>query len=96
MSQLPTDCINDIFGYLEDDNITLRSCLLVNHLWCEVAVRILWRNDWNYSTTNFRTLIACLPNGSKEILHKNGIIIMVFLTLPRSNHFGWQCQKLLG
>ena len=38
MSQLPTDCINDIFEYLEDDNITLRSCLLVNHLWCEVGL----------------------------------------------------------
>ena len=77
MSQLPADCINDIF----DDNITLRSCLLVNRLWCKVAVRILWRDVFNYSTTNFNTLIACLPNESKEILIENGIII----STPTSN-----------
>src|ERR1051325_8528038 len=82
MSQLPTDCINDIFEYLEDDNITLRSCLLVNHLWCEVAVRILWRNVWNYSTTNFSTLIASLPNESKEILLDSGIVISTSTSKP--------------
>src|SRR5256886_17663078 len=69
MSQLPSDCLNEIFEYLEDDKVTLRSCLLVNHLWCEVSVRILWR-----SIRNYNTLIACLPNKSKEILYKEGII----------------------
>ena len=43
MSQLPADFINEIFEYLDDDKITLYSCLLVNRLWCEVSVRILWR-----------------------------------------------------
>jgi len=38
-------------------------------------VRIFWRNVWNYSISNFSTLIACLPNESKEILYENGIII---------------------
>src|SRR5947209_1997084 len=70
MSQLPTDCLNEIFEYLEEDKVTLRSCLLVNRLWCEVSVRILWR-----SIRNYNTLIACLPDESKEILSKNGIII---------------------
>src|SRR5437764_13145513 len=58
---LPSDCLNEIFEYLEDDKVTLRSCLLVNHLWCEVSVRILWR-----SIRNYNTLIACLPNDSKK------------------------------
>ena len=70
MSQLPFDCLNEIFEYLEDDKVTLRSCLLVNHLWCEVSVRILWK-----SIRNYNTLIACLPNESKEILFKNGTIV---------------------
>jgi hypothetical protein len=30
---------------------------------------------WNYSNSYFRTLISCLPNESKEILLKNGIVI---------------------
>src|SRR3989442_1237794 len=69
-AQLPMDCLNEIFEFLEEDKITLCSCLLVNHLWCEVSVRILWRNVQNH-----RTLVACLPDESKEILYKNNIII---------------------
>src|ERR1044072_6889334 len=69
MSQLPVDCLNEIFEYLEEDKVTLRSCLLVNRFWCEVSVRILWRGIRNYNT-----LVTCLPNDSKEILTKIGII----------------------
>src|SRR5437773_8629083 len=92
MSQLPTDCLNDIFEYLKDDMVTLHSCLLVNHLWCEVSVRILWRDTLNYSISNFRTLIACLPNESKEILYKNGIII----STPKTSIFNYEsfCKVL--
>src|SRR5437868_5203813 len=72
MSQLFEDCFNEIFEYLEEDKVTLRSCLLVNRLWCEVSVRILWK-----SIRNYNTLIACIPNESKEILYQNGIITSV-------------------
>ena len=77
MSQLPSDCLNEIFEYLEEDIVTLRSCLLVNRLWCEVTVRILWRNIRNYDT-----LIACLPSESKENLHKGRIIISTSTSRP--------------
>src|SRR4051812_39196218 len=91
---LPIECLNEIFEYLENDEDTLSSCLLVNRLWCEIAVRILWRNVWNYNTTNFITLVACLPNESKEILHKNGIII----SAPTSNlpifNYATFCKEL--
>src|SRR5436305_2549943 len=70
MCQLPVDCLNEIFECLEEDKTTLQSCLLVNRLWCEVSVRILWK-----SVLNCNTLITCLLNESKEILHENGIII---------------------
>ena len=62
MSQLPTDCLNDIFEYLKDDMVTLHSCLLVNRLWCKVSVRVLWSDTWNCSTSNFSTLIAYLSS----------------------------------
>src|SRR5437016_2462626 len=70
MSQPYADCLNEIFECLEDDKFTLHSCILVNLLWCKVSMRILWRNNYNYST-----LISCLPNESKEILYENGIVI---------------------
>src|ERR1044071_6171458 len=80
MSQLSADCLNEIFEYLEKDKVTLRSCLLVNRLWCEVSVRILWRE-----IRNCNTLIACLPNESKEILSKEGIITST-LASPTFNY----------
>ena len=60
MSKLPADCLNGVFEYLEEDEATLRSCLLVNRLWCEVSVRILWR-----SIKNYNTLIAFQMNQKK-------------------------------
>src|SRR5687767_8396791 len=89
--QLPTDCLNEIIEHLEKDEISLKSCLLVNRLWCKVAVRILWRCIWNtrynlnekisrpYRThvplSILSTLISCLPNDSKNLLHEKGIFI---------------------
>src|SRR5205823_10012843 len=94
MSQLPTDCLNEIFEYLVDDKFTLYSCILVNRLWCEVSVRIFWRNVWNYSTSNFSTLIACLPNESKEVLDKNGIIISTPNSKPPMFNYATFCKIL--
>jgi hypothetical protein len=97
--QLPTECLNEIFENLvEEDNLTLYSCLLVNRFWCKIAVRILWRNILNFKGSHRRrsltlrrslrvvtsilsTLIACLPNESKELLYKNKI----FISTPTSN-----------
>src|SRR3954471_21106200 len=84
MSQLPVDCLNEIFQCLEEDKITLRSCLLVNRLWCEVSVRILWTSVWNYDT-----LIACLPNESKEILYRNRIITSTSTSKPLFNYIAF-------
>src|SRR6266496_2876153 len=94
MSQLLTDRLNDIFEYLEDDKVSLYSCILVNRLWCEVSVRIFWRNVLNYSTSNFSTLIACLPNDSKEILSKNGIIISTPTSKPPMFNYAAFCKIL--
>src|SRR5256886_10092881 len=89
MSQLPSDCLNEIFEYLKDDKVTLRSCLLVNRLWCEVSVRILWR-----SIRNYNTLIACLPNDSKEILSKNGIVTSTSASRPPMFNYASFCKIL--
>src|SRR6266542_3064246 len=66
-NQLPSDCLNEIFEHLED-KVTLHSCLLVDRLWCEVSVQILWKSIWNHNT-----LITCLLHESKEILYKSKI-----------------------
>ena len=93
--RLPVECLNEVFEYLEEDKVALHSCLLVNRLWCEISVRILWRDIWSFNDTVtledqlnlllqinkiISTLVACLPNESKDLLYKNGI----FITIPIS------------
>ncbi|RIA83583.1 hypothetical protein C1645_833603 [Glomus cerebriforme] len=105
--QLLTDCLNEIFEYLEDDKITLHSCLLVNRLYCEIAVRILWRNVWNFQyrihyepyrthvpLAIIRTLITCLPNESKDLLYKNGIFIVNPTHKPPLFNYASFCKVL--
>src|SRR5436190_3998814 len=106
MSQLPADCLNEIFEYLEDDKVTLHSCLFVNCIWCEVAVRILWRSGLKYDAKNlvedkervlralFTTLITCLPNESKGILHNNGIVISTSISKPPMFNYASFCKSL--
>ena len=83
--QLPADCLNEIFEYLENDKVALHSCLLVSRLWCEVSVRILWRNIWivnpvdhghrlKIESSILNTLIACLPSKSKNHLYEKEIL----------------------
>ena len=87
MSQLPADCLKEIFEFLEEDDDSLRSCLFVSRLWCEVSVEILWR-----SIRNYNTLIACLP---KEILDKNEMINNLILTSkPPTFNYAKFCKVL--
>ncbi|PKY41122.1 hypothetical protein RhiirA4_539367 [Rhizophagus irregularis] len=101
--QLPTDCLNDIFEYLEEDKFTLHSCLLANHLWCEISVRILWRNIWNFNyqqrssrvaSSILSTLIACLPDESKKLLCDNKIFISTPTSKPLLFNYVSFCKAL--
>ncbi|PKB96116.1 hypothetical protein RhiirA5_435411 [Rhizophagus irregularis] len=78
ISTLPIDCLNKVFECLEENKATLHSCLLVNRLWCRISVEILWRNIWGFNHAQIiRTLIACLPNESKDFLINNGASIPI-------------------
>ncbi|RGB40289.1 hypothetical protein C1646_753461 [Rhizophagus diaphanus] len=104
--QLHYDCLNDILEYLNDDKNTLYSCLLVNQLCCEIAVRILWRNVWRFWKVYFNdksrdrsisiiiTLIGCLPKESKNLLNKNGINITIIVQKPPLFNYASFCKVL--
>src|SRR3990170_8785990 len=98
--QLPIDCLNEIFEHLDECPNSLRSCLLVNRFWCKIAVRILWKNIWNFQDSMYyeshreyvllsmlSTLLACLPNKSKNLLYENGISILT--PTPKSPLFNY-------
>ncbi|RIA98292.1 hypothetical protein C1645_750486, partial [Glomus cerebriforme] len=102
---LPTDCLNVIFKCLLDDAGSLHSCLLVNKLWCETVIPLLWNNPWQCTqlfidTKNWlllvRTLLSCLPEESKGILRKNGINLLlrtISSNPPLFDYVGF-CQHL--
>ncbi|GBB97382.1 hypothetical protein RclHR1_02980021 [Rhizophagus clarus] len=104
--QFPDDCLNEIFEYLEEDKISLHSCLLVNRQWCRTSVRILWRNVWNFKysvpySNRLRiekailsTLIACLPEESKELLHRSEISILPITSKSPLFNYAAYCKVL--
>src|SRR3954447_8630642 len=96
---LPADCLNEIFEILQNDKFTLHSCLLVNRIWCKISVRILWRNLGSFSGTYvtsaiLSTLISCLPNESKELLHKNKIFMSTLTSKPPLFNYVSFCKIL--
>jgi hypothetical protein len=65
MSKLNKDTLFLIIEELQDDSKSLFSCLMVNRLWCETVVPVLWRNPWSYNGINYRNknylfiILAC-------------------------------------
>ncbi|CAB4427319.1 unnamed protein product [Rhizophagus irregularis] len=104
-NKLPADCLIEIFNYLDGNKTALYSCLLVNRLWCEVSVRVLWRNIWDLkrkispsyrfgiSSQILNTLINCLPKESKDLLYKNGAIPILTSKSPLFNYASF-CKVL--
>src|SRR5688572_25434584 len=81
MSKLNEDILFLLFEELQSDSKTLFSCLLVNRLWCETVIPILWRNPWGYEDNiNYQKesslhhiIIRSLPDHVKEFLTSQGI-----------------------
>ncbi|CAB4391530.1 unnamed protein product [Rhizophagus irregularis] len=92
--------IEEVLESLENDKDTLYSCLFVNYFFCEVTVKVLWRNIWNFklrsdaSSQILSTLIACLPNESKCLLYKRGIIIPTPTSKPPLFDYVSFCKSL--
>ncbi len=48
MGKLNHDCLRIVLKEFYDDKKSLYACLLVNRLWCETVVPILWKNPWSF------------------------------------------------
>jgi hypothetical protein len=81
MSKLNKDILFLLFEELQDNPGFLFSCLMVNRIWCEIVIPILWRNPWRYpihyhnKNSLYSILTTYLSNDIKEILTKKGIQI---------------------
>lgn len=73
---LTIDCLEEIFSHLIDDKLTLFSCILVNSLWLNLCIPLLWNNPFDYPIPQknqlrlIRTYISCLSINDKQKLLK--------------------------
>src|SRR5688572_7766067 len=49
--KLDRDCLWQIFANLEHDKKSLHSTILVNRIWCEIAIQFLWKKPFRYLYT---------------------------------------------
>jgi hypothetical protein len=79
MSKLNKDVLFLIFKGLRNDSKSLFSSLMVNRLWCETIIPILWKNPWcydiNYKNKNYLFIIitSYLYNDINELLTRKEI-----------------------
>ncbi|GBC08713.1 hypothetical protein RclHR1_08330006 [Rhizophagus clarus] len=52
----------EIIKYIHDDFSTLHSCILVNRLWCRLAIPLLWENPFSIPTKNYNFIEIYLHN----------------------------------
>ncbi|GBC09205.1 hypothetical protein RclHR1_08690008 [Rhizophagus clarus] len=75
MLYLIEDCLRIIFNELKYDLNSLYSCILVNRLWCRVAIPILWKRNFDTEILSYyklyNAIIYLLPITSKMILINN-------------------------
>src|ERR1044071_6487358 len=83
MSTINHDVLFLILKELKDNNKSLFSYLLVNKLWCETTVLILWSDPWIYVKYNSKKctlllniILLHLPETSKILLTNDNIDIM--------------------
>ncbi|RGB32949.1 hypothetical protein C1646_816363 [Rhizophagus diaphanus] len=52
----------EVIKYFQNDYSTLHSCVLVNRLWCRLAIPLLWENPFSIPTGNYNFIEIYLHN----------------------------------
>ncbi|PKK67820.1 hypothetical protein RhiirC2_783025 [Rhizophagus irregularis] len=83
------ELIYEIIKYFQNDYSTLYSCVLVNRLWCRLAIPLLWENPFSIPTKNHNFIIIYLYNLNdrcKMILNEYQIIDNLLLSNSLFNY----------
>ncbi|CAB4422632.1 unnamed protein product [Rhizophagus irregularis] len=57
----------EIIKYFQNDISTLHSCILVNRLWCRLAIPLLWENPFSFRTGNCNYIEIYLHNLNNDL-----------------------------
>ncbi|GES78643.1 hypothetical protein GLOIN_2v1655883 [Rhizophagus clarus] len=88
MSKLNKDVLFLIFEELKEDSKSLFSCLMVNRIWCETVIPILWKNPWcyniNYHNKNslYFVITSYLSDDVRKSLIRKKILLPPILHQP--------------
>src|SRR5687767_12519551 len=52
----------EVIKCFQNDFSTLHSCILVNRLWCRLAIPLLWENPFSFRTGNYNFIGIYLHN----------------------------------
>ncbi|CAB4422655.1 unnamed protein product [Rhizophagus irregularis] len=52
----------EVIKYFQNDISTLHSCILVNRLWCRLAIPLLWENSFSFRNGNYKFIEIYLDN----------------------------------
>ncbi|GBC08714.1 hypothetical protein RclHR1_08330007 [Rhizophagus clarus] len=61
-SKILPELTYDIIKHFQNDFPTLHSCILVNRLWCRLAIPLLWENPFSIPTRNYNFFKIYLRN----------------------------------
>ncbi|KAF0549650.1 f-box domain-containing protein [Gigaspora margarita] len=76
MTQLPDECLSEIFLNLEGQYKNLFSCLLVNRQWCRNVVPILWSEPEFFKNCKLvRTCLLALNSEERALLTSHNIML---------------------
>ncbi|RGB41749.1 hypothetical protein C1646_810508 [Rhizophagus diaphanus] len=56
--------------YFQNDISTLHSCILVNRLWCHLAIPLLWEDPFSFRTGNYNFIEIYLDNLNDDLKSK--------------------------
>jgi hypothetical protein len=80
MSKLNKDILFLIFEELKDDKKSLYSSILINKIWCEVAIPILWKDPWKNlikERSLLETVVSFLTNESRNYMISQGLNLLI-------------------
>src|SRR5438034_1798788 len=65
LGDLP-ELTSEIIQYFRNDFSTLHSCILVNRLWCRLAIPLLWEDPFSIPIKNFNFIEIYLHNSNDD------------------------------
>ncbi|GBB87998.1 hypothetical protein RclHR1_01450026 [Rhizophagus clarus] len=87
-SDLP-ELTYEVVKYFQNDVSTLRSCILVNRLWCRIAIPILWENPFSIIAEKYKFIDIYLLSANDDLKAKLKENKFISNSLPSNTLFNY-------